>query len=151
MHHFTADEETIINQALTIIDSKLRTKNVYFDNAALVKNYLRFKLEPCEREHMTAFYLDTQLRLIEYKIVFSGAISSCTISAREFVKDALHLNASAIILAHNHPSGNAKPSQEDIKATLKIKEALDLFEIKLVDHFVVGHNQINSLRELNLF
>lgn len=150
MQHFTADEYTIINQAIAIIDSKLGTKNVCFDNAASVKNYLRFQLEHCEREHMTAFYLDKQLRLIEYKIVFSGAISSCTISAREFVKDALNLNAAAIILAHNHPSGNAKPSQEDIKATLKIKEALDLFEIKLIDHFIVGHNQINSLRGLNL-
>lgn len=150
MHHLTISEKSIINQAIEILDSKLKTKNVSFDNAALVKNYLRFQLEKCEREHMTAFYLDTQLRLIEYKIVFSGAVNSCTISAREFVKDALHLNASAIILAHNHPSGNAKPSQEDIKATSKIKEALDLFEIKLIDHFIVGHNQINSLRGLNL-
>lgn len=150
MHHLTVDEKIIINQAIRIIDSKLRTKNVYFNNASLVKQYLRLQLEPCEREHMTAFYLDTQLRLIEYKRVFSGLVNSCPISAREFIKDALNLNATAIILAHNHPSGDAQPSQEDIKATLKMKDALNVFEIKLIDHFIVGHNQINSLTELNL-
>jgi len=150
MHHLTVDEKNIIKQAIEILDSKLRTKDVSFNSAASVKQYLRFQLEPCEREHMTALYLDTQYRLIEYKKVFSGVVNSCSISVREFVKDALNLNATAIILAHNHPSGHAEPSQEDIKATLKIKEALNLFDIKLVDHFIVGHNQINSLAELNL-
>ncbi len=150
MHHFSVEEEIIINHAIRIIDSKLRTKNVYFNNAALVKKYLRLQLEPCEREHMTAFYLDTQLRLIEYKKVYSGLVNRCPISAREFIKDALNLNATAIILAHNHPSGDAQPSQEDIKATLKIRDAFDVFDIKLIDHFIVGHNQINSLTELNL-
>lgn len=150
MHHLTVDEKIILNQAIQILDSKLREKNVTFDSTASVKQYLRFQLESCEREHMTAFYLDTQYRLIEYQKVFTGTVNSCSISAREFVKDALQLNATAIILAHNHPLGHAEPSREDIKATLNIREALSLFDIKLLDHFIVGHNQINSLTDLNL-
>lgn len=150
MNYLTVEEKNIIKQAIEILDSSLRTKDVRFNSSDSVKQYLRFQLEACEREHMTALYLDTQYRLIEYKQVFSGMVNSCSISAREFVKDALYLNATAIILAHNHPSGDAHPSQEDIKATLKIQEALDLFDIRLVDHFIVGHNQINSLTELNL-
>jgi DNA repair protein RadC len=150
MRHLTTNESTVIDQAINIIDSKLRIKYMCLNNVSLIKKYLRFQLEKCERELMTAFYLDTQLRLIEYKVVYSGTINNCPVSPREFVKDALSLNASAIILAHNHPSGDAQPNQEDIKATLHIIDALSLFEIKLIDHFIVGHNQINSLRELNL-
>ncbi|MGL6028445.1 MAG: JAB domain-containing protein [Legionella sp.] len=150
MHHLTSNEKTIIKQAIEILDSKLRTKDVRFDCAASVKQYLRLQLESCEREHMTALYLDTQHRLIEYRKVFSGVVNSCSISAREFVKDALSLNATAIIIAHNHPSGHAEPSREDIKATLNLKDALNVFDIKLIDHFIVGHNEIKSLAELNL-
>lgn len=149
MDYFTKDEQCIINQATEILDSKLKIKNVC-DNVFLIRNYLRIQMEQCQREHMSAFYLNTQLRLIEYKVVFSGGVKSCTISAREFAKDALQLNATAIVLAHNHPSGESMPSPEDIKATLKIREALELFEINLIDHFVVGHNEISSMRELNL-
>lgn len=150
MRHYTMEEQTIIKQALTVLDSKLKTKNVYFDNVVSVKNYLRLKLESCEREYVTAFYLDTKLRLIEYKMLYAGILNSCPISPRELVKEALYLNAAAIILAHNHPSGDSKPSQEDIRATLNIRNSLDLFDINLIDHFVVGHNEISSLSELNL-
>lgn len=150
MSYFTQEEQGIIDQATAILNSKLRTDKKPCNMAFYAKTYLRLELEKCQREHMGALYLDTALRLIEYRVVFSGCINSCTISSREFVKDALQLNASAIIVAHNHPSGNATPSQPDIESTRKIEEALNLFDIRLIDHFIVGHNQISSLREMNL-
>ena len=150
MSYFTKEEQRIIDQAIVILNSKLRVNKKPCNHVFLIKNYLRLQLEKCQREHMAALYLDTQLKLIEYRVVFSGSVNSCTISARELVKDALELNSTAVILAHNHPSGNSTPSPEDIESTLKIKKALRLFDINLVDHFVVGHNQISSLSELSL-
>lgn len=150
MSYFTKDEQLIINQAIVILDNKLKTNKTTMNSAFLVKNFLRLQMEHCQREHFSALYLDTQLQLLDYKVVFSGAVNSCTVSAREIVKDALALNSTAVILAHNHPSGNATPSRNDIDSTLMMRDALQLLDIKLIDHFVVGHNEINSLVELNL-
>ncbi len=150
MHYFTEEEQKIINQAITVMDSKLKTEKTACNNVASIKQYLRLQMEKCEREHLGVLYLDTQLKLIEYRIVFSGAVNHCTMSPREIVKDALQLNATAIIIAHNHPSGESEPSRADVASTLKTREALTLFEINLVDHFVVGKGQITSMVESGL-
>jgi len=150
MKDFTTEEQGIISQAIAILNGKLKNEKINCNNSVLVKTFLRLQLEKCEREHLGALYLDNQLRLIEYRIVFSGAVNYCTMSPREFAKDALTLNATNIILAHNHPSGDDTPSHEDIKATLKARDALNLLEINVLDHFVVGHNQISSLSEMGL-
>lgn len=150
MHYFTKEEQKIISQACQIMDGKLKAERESCNSVAAIKQFLRLQMEGCEREHMGVLYLDTQLRLIEYRVVFSGAVSRCIVSPREIVKDALQLNATAIIMAHNHPSGESNPSRADVDSTLKTKEALTLFEIKLVDHFVVGKGQITSMVELGL-
>jgi len=150
MNCITKKEQQIINQAIAILDSKLKNEITYCNNVLSIKNFLRLQMEQCQREHLGVLYLDTQLRLIEYRIVFSGAVNYCTMSPREIVKDALQLNATAIIMAHNHPSGESKPSREDVASTIKTREALKLFEIKLVDHFVVGKGQISSMIESGL-
>lgn len=150
MSYFTKEEQKIINQAIAIMDSKLKKEITTCNNVLSIKNFLRLQMEQCQREHLGVLYLDNQLRLIEYRIVFSGAVNYCTMSPREIVKDALQLNATAIIVAHNHPSGVSEPSRADVDSTIKTREALKLFEIKLVDHFVVGKGEISSMVESGL-
>lgn len=150
MTHFTKEEQIIIHQAISLLDGKLKREKRSCNNAALIRSFLRLQMEQCEREHLGVLYLDTQLQLIEYRVVFSGAVNYCTLSPREIVKDALQLNATALVMAHNHPSGYSEPSRADIASTLQTREALSLFEIKLIDHFVVGKGQITSMVELGL-
>lgn len=150
MSIFTKEEQTTINQAIVILEGKLKGEKRNCNRTDLIKSFLRFQMEQCEREHLGVLYLNTQLQLIEYRVVFSGAVNSCTVSPREIVKDALQLNATAIVMAHNHPSGHSEPSRADIASTQRTREALSLFEIDLIDHFVVGKRQITSMVELGL-
>ncbi|MGB4897984.1 MAG: JAB domain-containing protein [Ignavibacteria bacterium] len=150
MSNFTKEEQIIIYQAIAILEGKLKDEKINCNKTDLIKSFLRLQMEQCEREHLGVLYLNTQLQLIEYRIVFSGAVNSCTLSPREIVKDALELNATAIVMAHNHPSGCSEPSRADIASTLRAREALSLFEIDLIDHFVVGKDQITSMVELRL-
>ena len=144
------EEEQIIQQALEILTSRLKEKTDPFCSAQIVKSFLRLQLEQKEREHFSVMFLDTQNRLIDYQVLFMGTIDSATISPREIVKMALQLNARSLIVAHNHPSGIATPSQQDINITKTLVGALELVDIKLLDHMVIGHNDIISLKEQGL-
>lgn len=143
-------EEQIITQALAILTSRLKEKTGLFCDSPTVKSFLRLQLEQKEREHFAVMFLDTQNRLIEYQVMFLGTIDSATISLREIVKVTLQLNARSVIVAHNHPSGVATPSQQDIELTKELKTALEMFDIKLLDHMVIGHDYIVSLSERHL-
>jgi DNA repair protein RadC len=116
----------------------------------MVKSFLRLHLEQKEREHFSVLFLDTQNRLIDYQVLFMGSIDSANINPREVVKAALQLNARSLIVAHNHPSGDATPSQQDISVTKRLISALELIDVKLLDHMVIGHNEIISLSEEQL-
>lgn len=118
-----------------------------FTSAELVKNYLKTHLQMSQREVFAVLFLDSQHRLIQYQELFYGTIDSAAIYPREIVKAALKFNAAACILAHNHPSGVTEPSQADILITNRIKKALDLIDVRLLDHFVVGDGSPVSLAE----
>lgn len=91
-------------------------------------------------EHFTVLYLDNRHRLLSAETPFSGTIDSAAVYPREIVKRALHNNAAAVILAHNHPSGVAEPSDTDIRLTRKLGDALGLLDIRVLDHIVIGDN-----------
>lgn len=145
--HTLEQEQHIIDQALAILTARLKEKTEPFRNARMVKSYLRLHLEEKESEHFSVMFLDTQNRLIDYQILFIGTIDSATVSPREIVKAALKLNARSVIVAHNHPSGVASPSQQDIDVTKRLTSALELLDIKMLDHMVIGHNEIVSMSE----
>jgi DNA repair protein RadC len=147
---FTANEIDIINQARNILESKSRTDAAVFTSAENVKNFLMCSLVPSEREVFTVLLLDTQHRLIESVDLFKGTIDSAAVYPREVVKLALQSNAAAIILSHNHPSGIPEPSAADVKITDKIKAALSLVDIRLLDHIVVGFDGTVSMTERGL-
>src|SRR3546814_1819954 len=109
-----------------------------FTSPALVKEYLRNKLAGFEHEVFAVLFLDTRHRLIEYREMFHGTIDSASVYPREVVKEALRLNAAAVILSHNHPSGNPEPSQADRVLTQRPKDALAIVEIRTLVHVMVA-------------
>lgn len=94
--------------------------------------------------------LDTRHRLIEYREIFRGTIDSASVYPREVVKEALRLNAAAVILSHNHPSGNPEPSTADRALTQLLKEALALVEVRLLDHIILAGGATVSFAEHGL-
>lgn len=111
------------------------------------KLYLAAKLEPLEQEVFVCIFLDNQHKVIEIEELFRGTIDGASIYPREVVKQALHFNAAAMIVAHNHPSGIAEPSAADVSITIRLKEALALVDTRLLDHFVIGAGEITSLAQ----
>lgn len=126
------------------------TREINFDSAQSVRRYLQLELRDQNREIFHALFLDGRHRLICAESLFFGTINSATVHIREVVKRGLELNAAALIVAHNHPSGVAEPSQADIRLTERLAEALSVVDIRLLDHFVIGDGEPLSLAERGL-
>ncbi len=107
--------------------------------------FLLARLRDRPHEVFCCLFLDNRHRVLAFDELFRGTIDSTTVYPREVVKQALHRNAAAVILAHNHPSGVAEPSEADQLITRRIRDALDLVDIRLLDHFVVGDDACVSL------
>lgn len=120
--YLPATAEQILDAARKVIDQKVQ-RGAAFTSSELVKGYLIAKLGGFEHEVFSALFLDAKHRLIQYVEMFRGTIDSASVYPREVVKEALHLNAAAVIFAHNHPSGNPEPSQADKVLTQRLKEA----------------------------
>ena len=112
--------------------------------------FLAMGLREEQSEVFGVMFLDTRHRMIAFEKMFRGTIDQSAVYPREVVKRALELNASAIILTHNHPSGDAEPSASDISLTERIVMACGLVEIRVLDHIVVGDAKPVSLAERDL-
>jgi DNA repair protein RadC len=113
----------------------------------LVREYLHARLNSMPHEEFHGLFLDTQNNLISHETLFTGTIDFCAVHPREVVKLALHHNAAAIILSHNHPSGHAEPSAADRSITQRLKNALALIDVRVLDHIVIGEGASVSLAE----
>lgn len=113
----------------------------------LTREYLRSKLRDRRREIFCCLFLDASHRLITDEELFHGTIDSTTVYPRVVAERALAHNASAVIVAHNHPSGNRQPSQADLAITQRLRDALELLDIRLLDHFIIGDGEPLSLAE----
>ncbi|MDK9737771.1 DNA repair protein RadC [Vibrio sp. D404a] len=111
------------------------------------KLYLSSVLRDRQREAFYILFLDNQNRVIKDEVMFEGTIDAASVYPREVVKRALFHNAAALILAHNHPSGVAEPSQADRRITRRLTDALALVDIRVLDHFVVGDGEVVSFAE----
>lgn len=115
-----------------------------------VARYLQSHLQGRQREVFVALFLDTRHRLIATEDLFHGTIDGASVHPREVVRRALHHNAAALIVAHNHPSGVAEPSSDDQRITTRLRDALALVDVRLLDHLVVGAGHSVSLAERGL-
>jgi DNA repair protein RadC len=115
-----------------------------------VRQYLSAQLRHQPHEIFAVLFLDSQNRLIAYDEIFFGTLDCASVYPREVVKKALARNAAAAILAHNHPSGNAEPSQADQQITCELQRALALVGVRVIDHMIVGESEVISLAERGL-
>ena len=109
--------------------------------------FLSSHLRDRQREVFASLFLDSRHRVLSYEELFFGTIDGASVHPREVVHRALSLGAAAVILAHNHPSGVAEPSRSDKEITRRLKKALELVDIRVLDHMVIGDGEIISLAE----
>jgi DNA repair protein RadC len=116
----------------------------------ITRAYLSAHLRGYSYEVFACLFLDNQHRVIKLDELFRGTIDSASVYPREVARQALHHNAAAVIFAHNHPSGISEPSHADKQITEKLKQALALFDIRVLDHFIIGDGQPYSFAEHGL-
>lgn len=114
------------------------------------ETFLKARMQHLDHELFCCLYLDNRHRVLRFDELFRGTIDGTSVYPREVVKEALSVNAAAVILAHNHPSGVAEPSQADERITKRLKSALELVDIRLLDHLIVGDGATTSLASRGL-
>ncbi len=114
------------------------------------ESFLKARMQHLDHELFCCLYLDNRHRVLRFDELFRGTIDGTSVYPREVVKEALGVNAAAVILAHNHPSGVAEPSQADERITKRLKSALELVDIRLLDHLIVGDGAATSLASRGL-
>lgn len=141
-----AQLQAVLEMARRALAEEMRRGDALSSPAA-VRDYLRLRLEGLAHEVFMAVYLDAQHRVLAAEELFRGTLTQTSVYPREVVKRALAHNAGGIILAHNHPSGVAEPSQADRWLTDQLKHALALVDVKVLDHFIVGGGRAVSFAE----
>lgn len=137
----------IITAAQSILTQQFKAFPLVLSKPNLVKQLAIFRLANMSLECFWVMFLDHQNRLIRFEQLFQGTISQTPVYPREIAKRAFELNASAIILVHNHPSGDCVPSAADEWLTLSIKSAFNLLDINIIDHLIVAGDQAYSFAE----
>lgn len=133
----TEEENSVLNTALNILANVI-VKGDALTDPTMAGKYMTVRLSNQPSEVFAVLFLDIRHRAIAYEELFYGTIDGAEVHPREVVRRALHHNAAAVILGHNHPSGDTEPSAADRAVTARIKQALGLVDVRLLDHFVVG-------------
>lgn len=137
------EKASVIQLALRVLEPAVQYQ--VFTDVESTKRYLQLRFAREPNELFACAYLDTRHRLIELAELFHGTIDGCSVHPRVVAQRALTIGASACIAAHNHPSGDPSPSAADIRITHRIREALDLLDIRLLDHIIVAREGVVSL------
>ncbi|ELJ2096343.1 RadC family protein [Escherichia coli] len=158
----TPGERSLILRALKTLDRHLHEPGVAFTSTRAAREWLILNMAGLEREEFRVLYLNNQNQLIAGETLFTGnqliagetlftgTINRTEVHPREVIKRALYHNAAAVVLAHNHPSGEVTPSKADRLITERLVQALGLVDIRVPDHLIVGGNQVFSFAEHGL-
>jgi DNA repair protein RadC len=141
--------QAIFEMSQRALSEQLQTRDV-LNSPQAVRDYLVLKLGSLTKEVFLVLFLDTQNRLLATEEMFSGSLKETSVYPREVVKRALHHNAAAVIFAHNHPTGIAQQSSADELLTKQLKQALDLVDVRVLDHFIVAGNNTLSFAQKGL-
>lgn len=144
-----ATDEEIIATARQVLDAKIKRQGS-ITGPSDAKTFVALRLGNLPHEVFAVIFVDAQHRIIEFREMFRGTLTQASVYPREVVKEALQLNAAAVFLAHNHPSGVAEPSRADEGLTGVLKSALGLVDVRVLDHLVVGGGQVVSFAERGL-
>ncbi len=146
----TEADRALVAQAIRCLEQQYLVKQDCITNPEATRDYLKLRLYGLHYEVFACIYLDTRHRVIRYEELFRGTIDGASVHPREVVRKVMATNAAAVIIAHNHPSGLPEPSQADIRITQRLKEALALIEVRVLDHLIVGDGEAVSLAERGL-
>jgi DNA repair protein RadC len=148
--NFSPKERLILSKAARILEARVRAEAVALNSPSLVRQWLALQFSALEREMFGVLFLDTQNRLIDFEVLFTGTLTQTSVFPREVVKAALARNAAAVMLVHNHPSGCAEPSNADQVLTQALRQALAIVDTKVLDHFIVAGSAVLSFAERGL-
>ncbi len=144
-----AEVAAVVEMARRALAQQLRQAPV-FATPQQVKDFVTLQLASRTQEVFAVLFLDSQHRLVQFEDMFHGTLNQTSVYPREVVRRALELRAAAVVLAHNHPSGLAEPSRADEFLTQTLKSALQLVDVRVLDHLVVGQGQVVSFAERGL-
>lgn len=146
-HHYADDsDDAIVARALAVLEARMTYGNKICSSKDAI-NYMTLKLSHEPRELFAVLFMDSQHRVLAFEILFMGTINTTPVYPREVVKRALFHNAGAVLFAHNHPSGDPTPSESDRTITMKLRDALALVDVRVLDHIVVGGGSAVSAAE----
>ena len=145
----TVSAEEIVAMARKLMNRRF-AKGRSITSPDAFRDYLQLQLADREHEVFCCVFLDTRHRILAFEPLFRGTIDGASVYPREVVKQALILNACAVILAHNHPSGESEPSQADRDLTRRLQQALTLVDVRVLDHFIIGKGRAYSFAERGL-
>lgn len=140
--------KAVVEMSRRYLHEKIQRGDV-MENVDDVKRYLQSRLQAYPFEVFSCLFLDNKHRVIEYEELFRGTVDAASVHTREVVRRTIHHNAVAVVLAHNHPSGIAEPSGSDVEITTRLKAALKLIDVRVLDHFIIG-DEIVSFAERGL-
>lgn len=140
-----AREDRVIDRALRILEQRAGGLGPSLSEVTTCGAFFRLRLGGAVREHFDAAFLNTRHQLIAVERLFSGTVDGAEVHPRIVIQRALALNAAAVLLAHNHPSGSTEPSAADRALTARLKSALGMVDVRLLDHFVVTATEAVSM------
>jgi DNA repair protein RadC len=128
----------VLEAAAFFAGQQIEARRVRLDSPSTTEQFLMEQLSPSQEECFSIVFLDSRQRVIAFEKMFRGTIDGAHVHPRVIVREVLDRNAAAVILAHNHPSGEVDPSQHDEGITRKVKQALDLIDVRVLDHIIIG-------------
>lgn len=138
--------QAVLEMARRHLAEKLHRQSA-LESPLVVRDYLKSMLRHEPHEVFGCLFLDTKHRVLAFEVLFQGSIDSTTVYPRQVLKRTLAHNAAAVILCHNHPSGISEPSPADRVVTRRLQEALELIDVRVLDHFIVGEGDPLSMAE----
>ncbi|HGX3311267.1 TPA: JAB domain-containing protein [Pseudomonas aeruginosa] len=143
-------EQELIEQAIALLECRMFKRGAQISNPEDIKKLMRLKLARYKNEVFAVFFLDSKQRFLAFEELFRGSVDTASVYPRVVLQRALHHNAAAVVLFHNHPSGVTDPSLADKALTLKLKELLAQIDVRVIDHFIVGLGEPYSFVEAGL-
>jgi DNA repair protein RadC len=143
-------DDEVLNHARRLLELNVRPGRQVLQTPTATRDFLRFRLSRLDYEVFGCLYLDTRLALIEMEELFRGTLDEAAVYPREVVKAAIRHGARSVIVYHNHPSGVAEPSAADENITKRLRQALAVIEVTLLDHLIVGDLVVYSFSDHGL-
>ena len=140
-------EDELIQDALDILETRLRKPGIYISEPISICNYLKLHLAEREHEVFGMISIDARGCFLHNHELFRGTLTQCAMYPREVIKEALSVNACSVVIYHNHPSGIAAPSREDHTLTAAVRKALEVIDVKVHDHIIVAGLSTYSFHE----